>query len=85
MRQCIVGRQYIVGVQDSDDIARRHLDALVDGIIHPLVWLTDPAHPAIELWFVALEQIDCAILAATVNNDILDIDALLRQDAINRR
>jgi len=42
MRQRLVACQHIIGVQDSHDIARRHLDALVDGIIHAVVFFRKP-------------------------------------------
>ena len=33
----IICRQHVVGIQYPDDIARRHLDAFVDGIVHSLI------------------------------------------------
>ena len=42
MRKRLVAIEHIVGVQYSNDIARCHLDSLVDGVVHAVIFLADP-------------------------------------------
>ena len=86
MRQRLVTRQNIVGVQDPDHIASRHLDAFVDGVVHSAVLLADPLErEPCRTCRILFDYIDSAVGRTAVDDDVFDIDALLRQDAINRR
>ena len=84
MRQRIGRREDVVGVEDPDHIARRHRDPLVDGVVHPPVALAYPAHAALELWLILLQQPNGAILAAAIDDNVLQINTLLRENAIKR-
>jgi len=42
MGKGVVCGKHIIGVQYANDVARRHLDAFVDGVIHSVVFLRKP-------------------------------------------
>ena len=91
VRKSLVIGKHIVGVEDPDDIAGRHVDPFVDGVVHSLVGLRHPLEGeamsmilGAEALLEVADDIDRSILGAAVDDDVLDVHALLIEDALHR-
>lgn len=78
--QTIVRGEEIIGIQETDHIARGHADSFIHRIVDAIVLLTLPFHAAIKLRLVGADKIQCAIGAAPVNHQIFYVLECLAQD-----
>ena len=88
MRQRILPLQHVIRIQYPHHIASRHLDTLVDGVVHSLIPFADPPElknlvvPFVAKFFHNLYR---PVRRTSVDDDILNPHAPLPQDALNRR
>lgn len=71
----------IVRIQEADNLAGSHGDALVHGVIDAIVLLGNPAHAALVFFRILTDDFHGIISAATVHNDVLHISMHLAQHA----
>ena len=71
----------IVAVEPTDNLASRHTKALVDRIRLPVVGFRNPV---CEVSFVALDDRDAFVGAASIDNDVLEISIVLEQHRAER-
>lgn len=71
----------IVRIQEADNLAGSHGDALVHGVIDAIVLLGNPAHAALVFFRILADDFHSIISAATVHNDVLHIGMRLAQHA----
>ena len=80
----VVPVEEIVRIQDADEVALRHPDAFVDGIVQTLVLFAHPAHPAAEPRLIRFDQVDRPVGGKSVDYDILIVGVGLGQNAFER-
>lgn len=75
----------VIRVEDADDVSRRHRDALVEGVVHPLVFFGGPSGGD-GVWFGQLfrNQLAGAVRRTAVHDDVLDFSITLRENACDR-
>src|ERR1051325_11550377 len=71
----------IVAVDKPEDVARRSLDAFVDGVHLTAIFL---AYPVSQSIFVSTNDVKCFIGAAAVDNDIFKVWIVLIENGQNR-
>ena len=64
--QYIIAGEEVVGVQDTDYIARCHTDAFVHSIVQAAVGFANPTHTAVEFRFVSTDDVQGIVLGGTV-------------------
>jgi hypothetical protein len=75
-------QEQIIGVEPPEDLAGRALEAAADGRRLPAVRAALPVRQAIG---IAPDDVDAAVLAAAVHEDVLEIRVSLVEDRTNRR
>ena len=73
----------VIGIEESDDIACCHAEALVHGIVNSLVRFGYPTHAPGKVLFMSTDQFDGSIGAAAVDDDIFVVVIALLQDALH--
>ena len=74
----------VIRVDDTHHITRRHTNAFVDAVVHPLIFLRYPSHPAPELRLVFLDDVNGVVLRPAVYHEIFEVLILLQQHTLYR-
>ena len=82
MMKDIGAGEEVIGIEEAHHVTSRHRQSLIHCVIQTPILFTDPFEAAAELRLKATYDIQSAITAATVNNNVLQILAALIQDTL---
>ena len=82
MRHRILGKDEVVRMAKSDDIACRHPNALVDSLIHAMVRLRDKLHLVLMPSYRLTDYFHGTVFRYPVHDDILNVRIILRQHTL---